>query len=171
MNYGISMSISLILFCFLFLIIQKCNKKNESKMTRDDFVVRYPKALSIISVSCSLFFLIIIVLISTVLYNEENSLLSYIAFFIFCLIFILLGLIAFYATIKERVIVKGNNITYYPAFLKKRVFTFKEISSVKWDTHGVICYKNNKKIMAVFSGMEGYDFLVSRLNARRTNQQ
>lgn len=169
MNYVITMCVSLILFSLLFLIIQKCNKKNESKMTSDDFVVRYPKAAPIILICCATFFLVVTILMSTILYNEENSLLTYILCYIFFTFFIILSLIGFWATITEKVIVKGNNITYYRAFRKKRVFTFEEISSVKWDHLGVICYKNGKKIMAVFCEMEGYDLLASRLRSKRTN--
>ena len=83
MNYVITMCVSLILFSLLFLIIQKCNKKNESKMTSDDFVVKYPKAAPIILICCATFFLVVTILMSTILYNEENSLLTYILCYIF----------------------------------------------------------------------------------------
>ena len=161
MNYVFTLCISYLVLGLLAFFIHKFKKKHESKMTRDDFVVKFPNIVPIISLICSLFFLLILVLMLTVLYNETVTLVP----IIFFVVFIFLGFAGYVLAKRVRLIVKGNNITYYPPFSPKKELTFDDITSIMWDNlQGLICYKGDKKLFAISNmGVQGFDLFQSRV--------
>lgn len=164
--YAIILCISYLVLGLLMILVNKSKKKQEIKMTRNNFVVKFPTTVALISLICSFFFLVVLVLLSTVFYDETATLVTWILLYIFFISFILLCFVCFYASIRVKLIIKDNNITYYPPFSPKKEYTFDDITSVKHDNlQGLMCYKGDKKIFAVFTmGVIGYELFESRVH-------
>ena len=129
-------------------------------MTKTDFTVRYPKLVAIVGITDTLFFSAIIVLMSTVLYNETVTTGVIIGFSAFAF----LGIALSYATIRLKIVVKNAKITYYPLFGKKREYTFNDITSVKYLKAGFVCYSGNKRLFSLDYMLIGFDLFLSRVS-------
>ena len=161
LSFLVSYILIYIVLSVLISSIFATNSKLNAKMTKKDFIIKYPKILPIICFICSLCSSGIIIFMSTIGYNETAS---WWVFMIFIII-TLLALIAMYATLRIKIIVKDNDIIYYPAFAKKRTLTFDDIVSVKYHNQSVTCYnKNNKYIFNIDFALSGYELFLSRIN-------
>lgn len=159
-TFIISYGLIYIVLSLLFLLLAITSKKYSSKMTRNDFIIRYPKLLPIILFLCSLFSTGLVIFMSTIGYNETVTWWS----LLFFVALSLLSLIAMYTTSRIKLIIKNNDIIYYPAFGKVRALTFNDITSVKYhNSHSVTCYNNNKRIFNIDFALLGYDLFLSRI--------
>lgn len=159
-TFLISFTITYIVLAILIFSIMVSNKKYSSKMSRNDFIIRYPKFLPFICLGCSLFCVFIIIFMSTIGYNETVNWWTLSIF----IIITLLALIAMYATLRIKIIIKDNDIIYFPAFGKKRNLTFDDIASVKYLKQSVTCYnKDNKRIFNIDFALLGYELFLSRI--------
>ena len=164
-----------IIFCISFILgnivlsailyfVGRVNEKYTTNMSKNNFVGKYPKIVSIFLFIAYLIFCLFVILMSTVLYNETATLWVYIIFITFALS----SLTAFYATLRIKIIIQGNEILYYPAFAKKRKMTFNDITSVKYCNNWITCYNNNKRIFRFEFIMSGYDLFLSRVKSKPT---
>lgn len=154
-----------------YVVIKNCRKKintDETKMTKNDFVIMFPRFLPIISWVCSLLCAAIIIFMSTIGYNETATWWIFAAF----VIMDFLALFASYTTANILLIIKGDEITYYTAFGRKRILTFDDIASVKHYKQTVVCYnKDNKYIFDINYALIGYDLFMSRIRNKPNREK
>ncbi len=158
-TFILSYIITYIVLNILFLCIALINKKYTAKMTRNNFIIKYPILLPILMFIISLIFTVIILFMATIGYNETASWWVFVIFSIF----VLLSLITMYATLRIKIIIVENDIIYFPAFSKKRNFTFDDITSVKYHKQSVTCYNKKKRIFNIDFMLSGYELFLSRI--------
>ena len=154
--YGIV--ISAIVF-IVFLFTKKEVKKSELNMDENNFVLRQPKIFLWVGIICAGFFSALIVF--AILYPNETSVWWVYLIFGF---FAALGLYLIFYCIRWEIKIEDNQISYTPSIGKKRLFTFDQITNVKYKPgQKITAFSGTKKLLSVDFSSKGFNVLAFRL--------
>lgn len=149
-----------ILTPLVFGLIRKVNLKKEAKMNKQDFVMCYSLAWAWISFFTSIGLATILILLNIFdeVRLEANVIVAP------CIALFLYGV---YAFVREKIVVKKDNITVTPIFGKTKSYTFSEIKKLRevaWSngTKSYIVYKD-KKLFSISNAVPGYNLFIMRI--------
>ena len=153
-----------IVISFVFGMGRRRAAIKTSEMKINNFVARLPGWMLGVAVVCETFLATLFIVMMTVGYNDTVTTPVILGF----LGFNLLGLFMIYIVLREKLIVVGNDFTYYPIFGRKRVFTLKDIEYKKGPRTAnssmptVRFYSNTRKLFDINPMSIGYSLIMTK---------
>lgn len=147
----------------IFGLIRISNKKKESKMNDKDFVICLSIKWSLLMIVFSVSLAMVLIVLN--LFESSNLVAN-----IICPCLILFFLFGGYACIREKIVIKDNNIFVTHIFGKTKKYTFDEIKKLKeniW-SNGMISYSvyGKKKLFSITNLLIGYDLFLKNIKQR-----
>lgn len=148
----------------VFCIIQEANRKKEAKMNKDDFIICYSLGWTWLSIITSVVLAIILILLN--IFYEVKWVVN-----VIMIPFIVIFIVGAYAFVREKVVIKKDEIIVTPILGKTKIYTFTEIEKLKevsW-SNGTISYKvyKEKVIFSISNSMLGYNLFMARVKAEK----
>jgi len=147
----------------IYRLIQRSNIKKEKKMDINNFTIHAPNFAIALAIFILIVFTTILVLLNV--FTEVRLVVNIICTFI--MIFVLF---ACYAFIREKTIVKNENILHIPVLGRKKAITFSDIKCINIKIQrGYIDYiligENGIKIFAISSQFTGVGLFIDKIES------